>query len=81
MSTRTRASIEAYRLQIAIERMAERLGDARLDWGMQRTLFVAHQDDESRDAAERAGRAADRRRKALARLTAALRDLPSKEES
>lgn len=73
MSTQTMASRRAYQLADAIADMAQRQGQAELMEGLSMGAGA-------REDAERWYRTARRRYKALLRLTAALRDLPMKEE-
>lgn len=80
MSTQTMASRRAYQLADAIEMMAHRLGSAESDRTLYATLHAVFHTEENRAKSEHWSRAASRRRRALHRLTAALRDLPMKEE-
>lgn len=69
------ASDRAYQLADAITGMAERYADAERDVAVHGVLYVVHKDAESMAERDRWRRAASRRRRALYRLTAALRDL------
>ena len=83
MTTQTYApmtSRRAYQLSTAITDMAGRFGSATRKGAYAFGRVLDGGGDEARAEMERWERAADRRFRALQRLTAALRDLPPKEE-
>lgn len=63
----------SYWLASAIESMAYRLGSAESDRALHLTLFSVYKLDEEREQADHWSRAVQRRRRALRRLTEALR--------
>ena len=69
------ASTRAYQLADAITDMAQRYADAERLAESERVLYAVHRDATCAAARDRWQRAASRRRRALYRLTAALRDL------
>ncbi len=79
MSTQTMASHRAYQLATAVMIMAQRLASAERDAAMHSTLYAVYKNEEDRTEHGRWARAGQRRQRGLERLTAALRDLPTKE--
>ncbi len=80
MSTQTMASYRAYQLSDAVADMAQRLMGSERQRAYAALDFARDASKENRALRDRADRACGRQFKALMRLTAALRDLPMKEE-